>query len=119
MAMTRDTTPKGTVLRGTLDVFILRAVSGRALHGFEVSLWLETNAKGGLAIDDSALYQALHRLEARGLVNGEWGVSENNRRARYYSITRRGRARLATETAKLMSYAETITTLLGSTLKAK
>lgn len=102
-----------SLLRGTLDIFILRAVSGRALHGFEISLWFETHSKGQLDVDDSALYQALHRLEARGYVEGEWGVSEKNRRARYYAITRSGRQHLASETTRLMSYADTITTLLS------
>jgi transcriptional regulator len=105
---------KLTLLRGTLDIFILRAVSGRALHGFEITLWLETHSKGVLDLDDSALYQALHRLEARGYVAGEWGISDKNRRARYYRITRQGRAHLASERAKLMSYADTIGALLNA-----
>lgn len=101
------------LLRGTLDIFVLRAVSGRALHGFEIALWFEQESKGTLDVDDSALYQALHRLEARGYISGEWGISEKNRRARYYAITRAGRAHLAVETTKLMSYADTIATLLA------
>lgn len=102
-----------SLIRGTLDTFVLRAVSGRALHGFEIALWFEEESKGTLEVEDSALYQALHRLEARGYITGEWGVSEKNRRARYYAITRTGRAHLAAETAKLMSYAQTIATLLA------
>jgi transcriptional regulator len=101
------------LLRGTLDIFVLRAVSARALHGFEIALWFENEGKGSLDVDDSALYQALHRLEARGYIRGEWGVSEKNRRARYYGITRSGRAHLETQTARLMSYANTIATLLA------
>ena len=116
--MTPATGGKQAILRGTLDVFVLRAVSGRALHGFEISLWLERHAKGAFALDDSALYQALHRLEARGYVEGEWGVSENNRRARYYRITRRGRVHLAKETARLMSYADAISALLTADVEA-
>jgi transcriptional regulator len=104
---------KLSVLRGTLDIFILRALTGRALHGFEITVWLEEQTKGALEVDDSALYQALHRLEARGYVDGEWGVSEKNRRARYYAITRSGRQHLTTETSRLMSYANTITALLS------
>lgn len=111
--------PKLAILRGTLDIFVLRSVSGRALHGFEISLWLDHNTNGTLDVDDSALYQALHRLEARGYIDGEWGVSEKNRRARYYSITRTGRQHLASETEKLMSYADTITTLLASAKVAR
>jgi PadR family transcriptional regulator, regulatory protein PadR len=100
------------LLRGTLDTFILRAVSGRALHGFEISLWLDEKSRGTLDIDDSALYQALHRLEERGYLEGEWGVSEKNRRARYYRITRAGRTHLAKQQSLLMSYAQTITWVL-------
>lgn len=103
---------KLNLLRGTLDTFVLRAVSGRALHGFEIALWFEANTKGTLTIDDSALYQALHRLEARGYIEGEWGVSEKNRRARYYGITRKGRTHLTNETERLKSYADTIHVLL-------
>jgi transcriptional regulator len=107
------------VLRGTLDIFVLRAVSGRALHGFEIALWFETHTKGALNVDDSALYQALHRLEARGYIDGEWGVSEKNRRARYYRITRAGRGHLAKEAAKLMSYAGTIEMLLTAAVETE
>ena len=109
--MARDKNTLG-VLRGTLDVLVLQSISARARHGFEISLWLEHGSHGALVLDDSALYQALHRLEARGLISGEWGVSDNNRRARYYTITARGRAHLAGEGAKLISYAKTIMALL-------
>lgn len=105
---------KLSVLRGTLDVLVLQAVSARPLHGFEISLWLDEHADQPLNIDDSALYQALHRLEARGYLLGEWGVSGNNRRAKYYGLTETGRAHLAQEGARLMSYAATITALLSA-----
>jgi PadR family transcriptional regulator, regulatory protein PadR len=101
-----------TILRGTLDILVLRAVSWQPLHGFEISLWIEERSNGTLDLDDSALYQSLHRLEARGLIAGEWGVSDNNRRARYYKLTPAGRAHLAAESSKLVSYAKTITDLL-------
>lgn len=107
------------ILRGTLDILVLRAVSWRPLHGFEISLWLEERSGGQLEVDDSALYQSLHRLEARELITGEWGVSDNNRRARYYELTESGRAFLASETAKMVSYAETITNLLTVAAKPK
>ena len=101
-----------SILRGTLDVLVLRAVSWQPLHGFEISLWLEERSGGMLNIDDSALYQSLHRLEARGLIVGEWGVSENNRRARYYELTVAGRAYLDSASVQMVSYAKTITNLL-------
>jgi PadR family transcriptional regulator len=102
------------ILRGTLDVLVLQAVSDRPRHGFEISLWLESGSNGTLDLDDSALYQALHRLEARGLLRGDWGVSENNRRARFYRITAAGRAHLKGESRKLVSYARTLASLLGA-----
>jgi PadR family transcriptional regulator PadR len=104
---------KLSVIRGTLDVLVLQSVSTKPLHGFEISLWLDEHADQPLHIDDSALYQALHRLEARGYLTGEWGVSDNNRRAKYYGLTPDGRAHLAQERARLVSYAAMITSLLG------
>jgi transcriptional regulator len=101
------------VLRGTLDVLVLRSVSARPLHGFDISLWLEEGSGGALQIDDSALYQALHRLEARGLIRGQWGTSANNRRARFYRLTPAGRAYLAGERTKLVSFARALTSLLN------
>ena len=104
--------PQLSILRGSLDVLVLRAISWQPLHGFEISLWLEERSEGALEIDDSALYQSLHRLEARQLIVGEWGVSENNRRARYYTLTLAGRAHLESASAEMVSYAKTITNLL-------
>jgi PadR family transcriptional regulator PadR len=104
---------KLSILRGTLDLLILQAVSDRPRHGFEITTWLESGSQGQLDIDDSALYQALHRLEARGRLRGEWGTSEHQRRARFYRITREGRAYLAGEGARVRSYAKTLAALLG------
>jgi transcriptional regulator len=100
------------VLKGTLDILVLRALSWTAMHGFEIVTWLERAADGSLDLDDSALYQALYRLEERGLVEASWGVTENNRRARYYGITAAGRAHLRAETKNWMHYAETVTNIL-------
>ena len=86
------------ILRGTLDILVLKALAGRPLHGFEISLWLDDHSDGSLHLEDSALYQCLHRLEDRGYILGEWGISENNRRARYYRLTRAGQRRLKLET---------------------
>ena len=87
-------------------------MSGRPLHGFEISLWLDEQSSGALHLEDSALYQCLHRLEDRGLIVGEWGVSENNRRAKYYRLTAEGRRHLTGEAARLVSYAKTLLSLL-------
>jgi transcriptional regulator len=100
------------VLKGTLDLLVLRALSWSPMHGFEIVSWLERAAGGSLDVDDSALYQAVYRLEERGLLAAEWGVTENNRRARYYKITPAGRTHLRTETKSWMKYAETVTTIL-------
>ncbi len=101
-----------TVVKGTLDVLVLRALLWRPMHGFEVSTWLEERSAGALDVDDSALYQALYRLEQRGLIAAEWGVTANNRRARYYRVTAAGEAHLRTETATWVRYAATVTGIL-------
>src|SRR5579884_2412127 len=100
------------VIKGTLDVLVLRALSWSPMHGFEIVTWLERAARGRLEVEDSALYQAVYRLEERGFLAAEWGVTENNRRARYYTITATGRAHLRAETRNWLQYAETITAVL-------
>jgi transcriptional regulator len=85
------------VLPGTLDLLILKAVSLGELHGYGVLLRIQQLAKGALAIEQGALYPALFRLEAKGLLASEWGTSENNRRAKYYRLTPAGRRRLREE----------------------
>jgi len=102
------------VLKGTLDLLVLRALNWGPMHGFEIVSWLERAANRTLDVDDSALYQAVYRLEAKGLLAAEWGVTENNRRARYYSITAQGRAHLRSETKNWVQYAETVTAILTS-----
>lgn len=100
------------VVKGTLDVLVLKALSWTPMHGFEIVTWLEARSGGGLGVDDSALYQALYRMEERGLVAADWGVTDNNRRARYYRVTARGRRYLAAETARWTRYAELVTGIL-------
>ncbi len=86
------------LLPGTLDLLILKAVSLGALHGYGVLLRIGQISSGALTIEQGALYPALYRLEARRLLRSEWGVSENNRRAKYYTLTAAGRKRLLSET---------------------
>lgn len=104
-----DTLP---LVKGTLDVLVLKALAWTPLHGFEITTWLEARSGGAIGVQDSAMYQALHRLEARGYVVAEWGVTANNQRARYYRLTKGGRAHLAAETAQWVRYAETVTGIL-------
>ena len=82
------------------------------MHGFEIVTWLERAGGGALELEDSALYQAVYRLEERGLLEADWGVTENNRRARYYKLTSAGRAFLRAETKNWMQYAETVSSIL-------
>jgi transcriptional regulator len=100
------------VLKGTLDLLVLRALSWTPMHGFEIVSWLERAGNGSLDVEDSALYQAVYRLEERGLLEADWGVTENNRRARYYKLTTAGRAYLRAETKNWVHYADTVTTIL-------
>ncbi|MGH7503420.1 MAG: PadR family transcriptional regulator [Longimicrobiales bacterium] len=109
--MVNDSLP---LLRGTLDLLILKALSFNAMHGYGIASWLDERSGGALGVDDSAMYQALHRLEGRRLVKAEWGVTENNRRARYYGLTARGRKRLEEESAVWFRYTKSVTSILGS-----
>ncbi len=100
------------LLKGTLDLLVLKTLSWGAEHGYGIATWLERNSAGTLEVEDSALYQALHRLESRGLIEAEWGVTENNRRARYYKLTSAGRARLRKETETWLRYTQSVTAIL-------
>lgn len=101
------------VLRGTLDILVLRALAWQPMHGFEITAWLDARARGNLELVDSALYQALYRLEERRLIKAEWGVTDNKRRARYYELTSAGRAHLKAETTRWLRYAATVTDILA------
>ncbi len=101
------------LLKGTLDTLVLKALTWVPMHGFEITTWLEEHSGGELAVDDAALYQSLHRMEQRGLVEAEWGVTENNRRARYYRLTAAGRKHLKAESASLVRYARTVMAVLA------
>jgi PadR family transcriptional regulator, regulatory protein PadR len=94
------------VLKGNLDMLVLKALSWGEMHGFEILAWLEQRSGGRLDIDDSAIYQALHRLEDRDLIDAEWGVSDKNRRARFYRLTSRGKAQLRADVAHWSDYTE-------------
>jgi len=100
------------VVKGTLDLLVLKALSWTPMHGFELRSWFDDRAEGALAVEDSAIYQSLYRMEVRGLVRAEWGVTKEGRRARYYSVTPAGRTHLRTETAQWTRYADVVGALL-------
>jgi PadR family transcriptional regulator PadR len=107
--MPRDTTD---LLHGTLDLLVLKALSTTPMHGFGLSKWIEQRTGNELEIVDSALYKSLHRLEDDRAISAEWGVSDNNRRAKYYSLTARGRQRLRAETATWKRYVVAVSGVL-------
>jgi PadR family transcriptional regulator PadR len=85
------------IVRGTLDLLILKSLGGGAAHGYAIARWIEWATADALRVGEGSLYPALQRLETRGWVRAEWGASEANRRAKYYTLTREGRARLRVE----------------------
>src|SRR4051812_4083924 len=103
------------LLPGTLDVLILKAVSLGKLHGYGVLLRIEQISKGALLIQQGALYPALYRLEHQGLISSEWGTSDNNRKAKFYTLTPAGRKRLGEETASWNRLANAIGFALAAT----
>jgi transcriptional regulator len=92
------------LLQGTVDVLILKTLSGKSLHGYAIAELIRERSAGDLAVEDAALYQALHRLERKGFIDSEWGTSDTKRRARFYTITTTGRKQLRTEVVELRRY---------------
>jgi PadR family transcriptional regulator PadR len=104
--------PPVPLLQGSLDLLVLGALSAGATHGYGVATLVRERSSGALAIEDAALYQALHRLERKGLVAAEWGLSDNNRRARFYELTADGRKRLRAEAASWRRYAQAVAAVI-------
>jgi PadR family transcriptional regulator PadR len=102
------------LLQGTVDILILKTLSWQPMHGYAISRWIRSQSGGAIDVEGAALYQALHRLERRKLVTPEWGVSENNRRAKYYAITSEGRKVLRNEASTWRSYAAAVAAVLDS-----
>jgi transcriptional regulator len=96
------------LLKGTLDVLVLKALTWGPRHGYAVANWIQDVTRGTLQVEEGALYHALHRLERNGWAASEWGVSEANRRAKYYTLTPAGRRQLVARTATWTRYAEAI-----------
>jgi PadR family transcriptional regulator, regulatory protein PadR len=108
-----------SVAKGTLDVLVLRALTWGAMHGFEIFAWIEDQSGEPMELDDSAIYHALYRMEARGLVEAHWGVTENGRRARYYEATAAGKAHLRAETKRWLRYSVVVTGLLTTSVAGR
>jgi len=100
------------ILKGTLDVLVLKTLSWGSMHAFEIATWLEERSDGRLSVEDAALMQALHRMEERGLLAADWGITDKGRRARFYRLTRAGRAHLQAETERVTSYVDALTRVL-------
>lgn len=103
------------LVQGTVDVLILKTLSWSPMHGYGISQWIRQRTDGALAVEDAALYQALHRLERKGWVSSEWGTSDTNRRARFYQITRDGRKQLQSDVAELRRYVDALFKVLQAT----
>jgi transcriptional regulator len=96
------------LLQGTLDVLVLKTVSWGPRHGYEIAQWIKSATDAELQIEDRALYVALHRMEERGWLSRAWGLTENNRKAKYYELTAEGRRQLAAKTDTWSRYAAAV-----------
>jgi transcriptional regulator len=107
--------PDGGLLRGTLDVLILKALTWGPRHGYAIAEWVKAVTDEELLLEEGPLYTALHRLERKGWLKGEWGVSENNRRAKYYALSAAGRKQLTVETSAWERYVRAVGKALATT----
>lgn len=98
---------------GTLDILVLRTLAAGALHGYAIGRAIREGSEGVLAVEEGALYPALHRLESRGLLEAEWGKTDTGRRAKFYRTTAEGRAHLAEETERWAEFSGAVTAILG------
>ena len=103
------------LLQGTLDLLILKTLSWGAAHGYAVARWIQDATGDVLRVEEGSLYPALHRLEKRGWITSEWGLSENNRRAKYYRLTTRGRQQFRAESSAWAAFSGAVSRLLAST----
>jgi len=107
-----ETEKEGDLLPGTLDMLILKAVTRGAMHGYGIAQFIQQASRDVLRVEEGALYPALHRLEVRGLLKSLWGASENNRRAKFYTLTAAGRRELNTEAAYWSRVAAAVTRVM-------
>jgi transcriptional regulator len=113
LALPRDT--PGDVLQGTLDLLVLKTLALQPLHGWGIAQRIQQLSEDALAVGQGSVYPALVRLQHRGLIDDEWGTTENNRRARYYRITPLGRRQLQAETSDWRKYARAVELILRAT----
>lgn len=99
-------------LHGTLDVLILRTLSWGPRHGYAIAKWLESTSEEAIAVEDGSLYPALYRLERKGLIDAEWDLTETKRRAKFYRLTRDGRAHLRASTAEWKKFSAAVSRIL-------
>jgi transcriptional regulator len=99
-------------LQGTLDLLVLQALARGSLHGYAVARWIHQRTGEVILVEEGALYPALHRLEKRGLLEAEWGLSDSNRRARFYQLTARGRRELRAETNAWLRFSQGVSRAL-------
>ena len=102
------------LMQGTLDVLVLKTLSWGPRHGYAVARWIRATSGDALRVEDRALYVALHRMEERGWIESEWGLSENNRKAKYYQLTAQGRRQPRAKAAHWSRYAEAVFRVLGA-----
>ena len=100
------------LLQGTLDTLVLKTLSWGPRHGYAVARWIKDTSDGTILVEDRALYVSLHRLEERGWLESSWGLSENNRKAKYYELTPAGRRQLSQKTADFTTYAKAVFKIL-------
>jgi transcriptional regulator len=105
------------LLQGTLDVMILKALSWGPMHGFAVAKWIRSTTDDVLQIDDGALYPALHRMEFRGLIDADWDLTENKRRAKYYRLTAKGREQLRARVSSWDRYSSAVSKVIHATVQ--
>lgn len=111
-------TDRAALLQGTLDMLILKALQSESKHGYQITRWIEMASKSALAVEEGSLYPALHRMQRRGWIESSWGKSESNRRAKFYQLTRTGRAQLKREIHAWESLTQAIGLILDARLES-
>ena len=106
------------LLQGTLEFLVLKTLSWGAMHGFAIARWIRKTTDDALEIEEGALYPALHRMERKGWIESDWGVTENNRRAKYYQITRLGKDQLRREETSWTRYVSAVSKIMAAARSA-